>query len=167
MTLRYCVMAGALALLLIACGDDQSVNPGNSQNPSTDSGADASGVVVQVSYQGQSMAIDLGTLATTSYKGVNLVKLSDVWTASQINADRTTLEFEFVAEYGFKPSKKGCADLSGAVLDKGYIDPASRNISWDESLGFEGCYSVRNTAQMNAHVPTGGNDAGATDAAAE
>jgi hypothetical protein len=140
---------------------DQTVDPGNNQNPATDGGADGSGVTIQVSYQSQAVPVDLGAIATSTWKGVNLVKLSDVWTSSQIASDRATLEFEFVADDGFKPSNKGCADLPGDALDRGYIDPASRNLIWDESLGFKGCYSVKNAAQMNAHAPTGGSDAAA------
>ena len=163
MMLRYSVLASTFALLLLsACSSsDQTVDPGNNQNPATDGGADGSGVTIQVSYQSQSIPVDLGAITTSSYKGVNLVKLSDVWAGSQITADRTTLEFEFVATDGFKPSSKGCADLPGDVLDKGYIDPASRNLTWDESLGFKGCYSVKGATQMNAHAPTGGSDAAA------
>jgi hypothetical protein len=165
MNRRFSLLVAACSLLIAsACGDDQTVEPGANQNPATDGGADATGVIVQVSYDGSSVPVDLGTLPTTSYKGVNLVKLSDVWAASQIGVDPATLEFEFVSSDGFKPSSKGCVDLPGTAIDKGYIDPSSRNVSWDEVLGLRGCYSVTDTAQMNGHAPT---DAGVTDAASE
>jgi hypothetical protein len=163
------------------------VDPGSNANPAVDASAadastdaqgvdgstavdaavDGNGVVVAVSYQGQAVNVDLGTVATSSYKGTNLVKLSDLWTSTNITADRSTLTFEFVAAAdGFKPSDKGCADLSGTVLDKGYIDPSSRNLTWDESLGFKGCYSVKGVGQINAHAATSA-DAGVADATAE
>jgi len=161
------VTIACLALLPLAgCGDDQTVDPGTNQNPA-EAGSDAAGPVVIVSYQGQSYPISLASVATTAYKGVNLVRLSDVWAATKVSVDPSTLAFEFVSSDGFKPSKKGCADLSGTLLAQGYIDPASRNLTWDEALGFEGCYSVRDTAQMNAHEPVAGTDAGETDAPAE
>ena len=160
-------LTSAFALILFsACeSSDQDVDPGINQNPAIEGGTDGNGVTLQVSYLSDSVPVDLGTIATSSYKGVNLVKLSDVWTVSQIAANRATLEFEFVSSDGFKPSNKGCADLSGEVLDKGYIDPMSQNLTWDESLGFEGCYSVKAAVQMNAHAPAGDSDAGANDAA--
>lgn len=152
MNLRKLASTCTLGLLVLAaCGDDdQTVDPGGQQNPALEVG---------VFHEGQSANVDLGTLSTTAYKGVSLVKLSDVWTASGFTADRTTLEFEFVASDGFKPSNKDCADLPGTVLDQGYIDPATRNLTWDEALGFQGCYSVKDTVQINAHEPTAG-DAG-------
>lgn len=158
MNRRFSLLVAAFSVLLASgCGDDQTVEPGANQNPAT-------GVILQVSHEGSSVPVDLGTLPTTSYKGVNLVKLSDVWAASQIGVDPTTLEFELVSSDGFKPSSKGCVDLPGTAIDKGYIDPSSRNVSWDEVLGLRGCYSVTDTAQMNGHAPT---DAGVTDAASE
>lgn len=165
MTLRNLAGACVCSLLVLSgCGDnDQTVNPGETNTAASDGGGDATGVVVGVFYDGRSVDVDLGTVATTSYKGVNLVKLSDVWTSSGMEAERAALEFEFVASDGFTPSSKGCAGLAGTVLGMGYIDPVSRNLTWDESLGFEGCYSVRDTAQMNARQPTTGSDAG-TDA---
>lgn len=163
MTLRHRLVSSSLLLLsLAACGSgDQSIDPGTGQNPSTDGGADGNGVVLEVSYEGQSVPLDLGAIATSDYKGVNLVKLSDVWAASRIAADRSELEFRFVGDDGFTPWSKGCADLPGDVLARGYIDPSSRNLTWDETLGFKGCYSVKSTAQMNAHAPTGEADAAA------
>jgi hypothetical protein len=165
--MTLCNLAGACVfglLVLSGCGDnDQTVNPGETNTAASGGGGDATGVVVGVSYDGQSVDVDLGTVATTSYKGVTLVKLSDVWRTSGIEKDRAALEFEFVASDGFTPSDKDCAGLSGTVLGMGYIDPVSRNLTWDESLGFQGCYSVRDAAQMNARLPTAGPDAG-TDA---
>jgi hypothetical protein len=149
--------AGALVLCVLAGCGDQAVNPGPSP-----SGAIAT---LQVSYLSQSVPVSLSTLATIDYKGSKVVKASDVWTASQIGADRNLLEYEFVGDDGFKPSSKdGCPDLPGTLLEKGYIDPTTRKLSWDGSLGLGGCYSVRGAAQMNAHAPSA-LDGGVSDAA--
>ncbi|HNS95338.1 MAG TPA: hypothetical protein PKL73_00195 [Polyangiaceae bacterium] len=144
--------------LTAACGDEQSVDSGQ-PSPSNDG---ATGVIVTVTLENKSVPVDLGTLGTTAYKGVELVKLSDVWAASGIGVDPTTLEFEFVSADGFRPSSKGCDDLAGSNIDKGFIHPTSRNITWDETLGLRGCYAVNDTEQMNGHVPekkTGDTDA--------
>ena len=150
---RNALLPYSLALVLVACSSNQTVDPGGGD------GSAGTTVALAVSYQGRSVAVDLGTVATSSYKGVDLVRLSDAWARSEIAADRTTLEFEFVGSDDFKPSSKGCVDLAGSVLDQGYIDPTSRNLTWDEALGFRGCYSVLGTVQMNAHDPM--NDAAA------
>ncbi len=148
MTCRNAFLPYALALIVVACSSNQAIDPGAGD------GSAGATAALTVSYQGRSATVDLGTVATSSYKGVDLVKLSDAWTSSQIAADRTTLEFEFVGSDGFKPSSKGCVDLAGSVLDQGYIDPTSRNLAWDEALGMRGCYAVIDTVQMNAHDPT-------------
>ncbi|MFW5739659.1 MAG: hypothetical protein ACOC1F_04775 [Myxococcota bacterium] len=148
----FCLAVPAALLLCLGCSDDQSVDPGSSGGEPA---------VLDVSYDGQSVPVDLGDLATTPYEGVELVKLSDVWAESGITADRAALAFEFVASDGFKPSNKDCEDLAGTNLDQGYIDPVSRNLTWDESLGLGGCYAVRDTVEMNAHLV---EDDGMTDA---
>ncbi len=148
MTYSNAFLPYTLALVVVACSSNQSVDPGAGD------GSAAAAAALSVSYQGRSIAVELGTVAPSSYKGVDLVKLSDAWTSSQIAADHTTLEFEFVGSDGFRPSSKGCVDLAGSVLDQGYIDPTSRNLTWDEGLGMRGCYSVIDTVQMNAHDPT-------------
>ncbi len=155
-----CIVVALATSLLAACGDDQDVDPG------TDSGATAA--YLTVSHEGQSVKVDLNGVAKTAYKDVQLVKLSDVWTASKLPASYTNLEFEFVSTDGFKPSsKEGCPDLPGTMLDKGYVNPATMDMSWDETLGLRGCYSVNDVAEMNGHQPYAPADAGADDAAGE
>jgi hypothetical protein len=164
MPLRHLLFTSALALLALqGCSSDQSVDPGSNTVPEA-------GSPFQVNYLTQSADLDLSKLNKSDYKGTSLVKLADVWTASSISADRTTLEFEFVAFDGFIPSQKtGCGDLPGSVLEKGYVDPVSRKLTWDESLGLAGCYSVKNAVKMNAHAPTDAGVAldGAADSPAE
>lgn len=144
MTRRSFHLAVSLTCILAAgCSDDQSVDPG---------AASSGDAVIEVTFEGQSVPVDLGNVTTSTYKDVELVKLSDLWEASGIATDRTTLAFEFVASDGFKPSVKDCEDVPGDVLDRGYVDPATRNLTWDESLGYGGCYSVRETVQMNARA---------------
>lgn len=143
----------AIGTLFIAgCGSNgQSVDPGTLTQtvPSK----------ITVVLDSSAVTIDLNSLATTQYKGAALVLLSNVWTAAAFSVDRTTLGFGFEADDGFTPASKGCADLPGVDLEKGYIDPASRNLTWDESLGLRGCYSVTGTNKMTGGTPAA--DAGA------
>jgi len=145
---------------------DSATPTDSSASTDADAAVQGNGVTVAVSYDGQSSTVDLGSVATSTYKESQLVKLSDLWTASKFSVDPSTLQFEFVASDGFKPSNKGCPDLSGSVLAQGYIDPTSRYLTWDEALGFKGCYSVKDVAKINAHAPVAA-DAGIADAAAE
>ena len=164
MSIRKTPIAAALGLLLLSgCSrGGQKVGSGAS-----DGGSAGNGITLVVSYQGQSIPVDLGSVATTRYEGRNLVKLSDVWSASRINTERSNLQFEFVGDDGFKPSEKGCADPSGGALEKGYIDPSSRNLMWDGSFSSKGCYSVKNVAKMNAHTSTDGSNARPKDSASK
>ncbi|HPA80627.1 MAG TPA: hypothetical protein PLS95_07415 [Thermoanaerobaculales bacterium] len=146
------LIAAALALIALA-GCSRSGQ--NATPPGADAGAVGNGVTLSIAYQGQSIHVDLGSIATTSFNGEKLVKLSDVWTAAHIKAERSSLEFEFVGADGFTPAEKGCADLSGTMLEKGFIDPTSRNLAWDASFGSRRCYSVKNVAKMNAYAPSG------------
>jgi hypothetical protein len=161
---RYLLLASAAALLALqGCSSDQTVDPGTQTVPE-------GGATFQVNYHTDSVDLDLGKLPTSDYKGVNLVKLADVWTASKIAADYTTLEFGFEASDGFKPSQKtGCNDLPGTMLDKGYIDPVSRKLTWDSTLGLAGCYSVKDAVKMTGHEPDDAGVAfdGSADAPAE
>jgi hypothetical protein len=144
------------ALLIVGCGNSgQSVDPGTQ---TTETGGAKLTVVLGAS----SVSVDLGSVATTAYNGTELVLLSDVWTAAALPVDHTTLEFGFEADDGFTPASVGCAYLPGADLDLGYIDPTSRNLVWDESLGLRGCYSVGGAKTMTGHTPVvdAGTDGG-------
>ena len=145
----------AIGVLFVAgCG-----NAGQSISPGTQTQAQAG--ELNVVFDSSSARVDLGSVATTTYKGVALVRLSDVWTAADFSVDATTLEFEFEADDGFTPAsaRPECVDLPGAHLVDGYIDSVSRNLTWDESLGLLGCYSVKGTNTMTGHAPV--PDAGA------
>lgn len=152
---RACSVRAAFAagaLLFAGCGNSgQSVDPGTQTH--TQAGK------IDVGFESSSVSVNLGPIATTEYKGVALVLLSEVWTAANLSVDHTTLEFGFEADDGFTPESKGCADLPGADLDQGYIDPVSRSLTWDEALGLRGCYSVDAAKKMTGHVPVA--DAGA------
>ena len=162
----------ALALLVFGCGQ-QYVDPGKDDTSAkVDAGSDSGfdtladsgeetgsnttpyiGPSITVQYAGQAVEVDIGSIETSIYKGKELVRLSDVWDSSRIDADRQNLFFEFVGSDGFKPSDRGCDDVPGTALDRGYINPMSRKLTWEESLGFYGCYSVSVTVEMNAHLP--------------
>lgn len=109
---------------------------------------------VEVTYEGTSAEVDLGSLETVEVNGVDVVRLADVVEAAELGVALADLEFDFVASDGFRPgSSTNCAGLvpvQGAILEQGYIHPASRNLSWDESLDYPGCLRVDDVATIEA-----------------
>jgi len=107
---------------------------------------------VGVTYGGTTETVDLPTLATTDVEGVPLVRLSDVVAAAFPAVVLADVTADFVAGDGFRPGQSGnCADvvpIEGAALAQGYIDPATRDLAWDDALDFPGCMGVRDTATI-------------------
>ncbi|MGC4115654.1 MAG: hypothetical protein QM765_13825 [Myxococcales bacterium] len=138
-------------LAINACGGDQQVVMPDTGTLSPDGGA--SGKSVKVTYNGNSSTVALGQLTTVSLNGVPYAKLADVLAAAipgkTLDQLRAT---DFIGADGFTPnSKTNCATLlpvAGATLAKGYIDPATRNLKWDESLTYPGCMIVKDTAEI-------------------
>jgi hypothetical protein len=141
-----------LATVALACGNDQEVDPG------APSGQAQS---VDVTFGSKTVTVSLEPLQTVDYKGIGAVPLHDVWNAAHGSVSPSSLAFVFESDEGFKPSDKDCADVPGTVLDKGYLEKTTRNLIWDESLGFRGCYSVRGTKSITGVDP---GDAGLPDA---
>lgn len=146
------ISACLLATAALACGSDQQVDPG------TPSGE---GQSVDVIFESKTVAVSLESLQTVDYKGADVVPLADVWNAAHGSVSPASLAFVFESDEGFKPSDKECADVPGTALDKGYLEKNTRNLVWDESLGFRGCYSVRGTKSITGVDP---GDAGMPDA---
>lgn len=141
-----------LALLLVsACGTEQTIdNPDAGATP--DGGA--VGLLVKVTYNGASTDVDLSTLPTVDVTGVTYVRLSDVVSAAVTTAtiDQLTAT-NFLASDGFSPSSRpACAALlpidGNTLLTLGYIDPLTRNLHWDDTLGYPGCLSVTDLTEL-------------------
>jgi len=141
---RICACATA-AFGILACGSDQVIG-------STDLSPGKPDPTLVVQFEEQSVDVDLRTIETSNYKGLNLVGLVRAWERAKFEADINTLVFEFVGSEGFRPSSKDCDNLPGTQLNGGYIDPISRKLVWDESLGLRGCYSVSDTTHMIGHT---------------
>ncbi|MBN2498743.1 MAG: hypothetical protein JXR96_29400 [Deltaproteobacteria bacterium] len=135
-----------VAIALAACGAlgcSQSVDEG-SQDGGTRS--------VEVSYGEQAQAIDLGTLQTVQVGGQDLVALDAIVGAAWPELALAAIEADFAAGDGFRPaSKSNCAELiplAGEQLERGYADPQTANLSWDEELGYPGCLHISGLARI-------------------
>lgn len=148
------------AVLAAACGG-QDIDTGTSTSDAGSGGSTGTGTGgaggapqgladVLLVYNDTSGTVDVATLATVDYKGSALVRLTALWDAGKLHADTSTLEFDFYGDDGYHPSEHAsCSWLpTGADLQKGYIQPDTRNLVWDDSLGAFGCYKVKGIAKM-------------------
>ncbi len=138
-------------LAINACGGDQQVVMPDTGTTTPDGGN--SGKSVKVTYNGSSSTVALGQLTTVAINGVSYAKLADVIAAAIPGRTLDQLKAtDFISADGFTPnSKSDCAallPLGAAIIAKGYIDPATRKLKWDDSLGYPGCMSVRDTAEI-------------------
>jgi hypothetical protein len=142
---------GLALLLLSACGTVQTIDMPDAG--STPDGGPA-GLLVKVTYNGTSTDVDLSRLPTVVVAGVSFVRLSDVVTAA---VTTTTIDLltvtNFLGSDGFssvsRPSCVGLLPIDGnTLLTLGYIDPATRNLYWDDTLGYPGCLSVNDVAEI-------------------
>ena len=104
---------------------------------------------VSVTYRNQDYPVDLSLLgaALVEIEGESYVRLSDVFDASGVETAVEQLVFDFMsADEAFRSSdKEFCAQsvpLEGSLLAKGYIQPVSRTLEWDDDLDFAGCMFV-------------------------
>lgn len=149
-----------LCLAVMALGAcDQPVDEGKTDSGKAD-GATAdrgrtegvSGKTVQVKYQGKTRVVDLSKPTPVDFKGAKHARLSDVVQLAALGKTLDSLTADFMSSDGFKPgSKAPCAKLipvPGNQLVKGYIDPATRNLKWEDSLKWPGCISVRDLSEI-------------------
>lgn len=138
-------------LAINACGGDQQVVMPDTGTLVPDGGT--SGKSVKVIYNGSSSAVALGQLPTTAINGASYAKLADVVAAAIPGRSLDELKVtDFVSADGFASSSKAdCGPLlpvAAATLAKGYLDPATRNLRWDDALAYPGCMCVRDTAEI-------------------
>jgi hypothetical protein len=113
------------------------------------SDAAAAGPTVDVTYNGDTVTVDLseaeGDVAGTA-------SLADVIAAADLGVAVEALAFDFVASDGFRVSEAGnCAPffpIAGDQLGAGAIEIATRNLSWDEAAGLPGCANVDDLATI-------------------
>jgi hypothetical protein len=129
------MMVALLLLSTLGCADDTQQQQ-------------EQGIAVTVTYGEEGHQVALADIAPVELG----VRLSDVVKAAWPELDRTALVVDFIASDGFRPSSRSpCRDLMpvpGSLLDQGYLDPATANLTWDESLGFPGCLHPNGVATV-------------------
>ena len=139
------------AWVAAVAGCDQSVAG------ETDGGLEAGGRPVTVVFEGGRHEVVLGTLATTSVEGTPMVGLQVVVAAALPGEVHDELVAGFVGADGFRPeSREFCETLvpvAWSTLAGGYINPATRDLAWEAALGFPGCMSPRDIAEIEVTRP--------------
>ncbi len=138
----------AILVAVIGCG---SSAPGDAEG--TDTMGEVSGVgSMLVRYGDAASPVDLATQSSLVIQGQTMVRLSDVVAASHLSVDLSAVVAGFRGADGFDPATKPtCIDvfpMSGERLQQGYVILATRNLWWDEELGYPGCIHVSDCAEI-------------------
>lgn len=125
---------------------------GCTQTVDTGDGADA-GATVEVTWEGGSTTVALGGLPTSQIVGVDVVALDTIVGAADLPIALADAWLNFVGDDGFEPSEGDyCPEeiipVDGALASQGGLEPATRNLLWDEALGYPGCMHVDGVATI-------------------
>ncbi len=146
---------GLCALSLGGCDSDS----GGSSAADVAGGDTVAGLSVTVKLGDQAVAVDLTTLATVDVAGSPRVTVAAIVAAALPSETVDALQADdLVAGDGFRSSSRGnCAPpvlpVLGSVFAQGYVDPATRDLSWDDALGYPGCLSVNDLAEIELSKP--------------
>jgi hypothetical protein len=141
-----------LALAATACSDDDGQTPGSDSGAGSDAlvSDGAAGRQVKVVLGQDEKTVDLSTLATVKRNNGDFVSLDTVVKAAFAAQTVSQLQADFESADGFRPAKSpnctGVVPIGGDKLDKGFIQPDSGNLAWDDSLSLPGCMGVRDVA---------------------
>jgi hypothetical protein len=143
-------ISGLFLVLALATvtGCDQSVDDG-----STDAHGDAAkSRVVTVEWNGTSRDVDPDELPPDVAPDPRGARLSRVVAAAFPDLDLADIASDFEASDGFRPGSSpncdGLVPVAGLTLERGFIEPATGNLSWDDELGYPGCLKVRDLAKI-------------------
>jgi hypothetical protein len=170
------VLSGLTAALVaaMACGSDQKIESKDAGTSNTDDAGVVTGKTIKVTYQGSSIEVALNQLATVDVNGTAKARLSAAILAALPSKTLEQIQVnDLIASDGYTPTaKSNCAGMlpvAGPKTEKGYVDPSTRLITWDESLAFPGCMKITDAAEIvvaDAEATDGGNtevDAGTPD----
>lgn len=141
----------ALVVALSACGGMTTTS--DAGVPEGDAGTDAgAGLVLSLVSGATTRTLDLSTLPTHALGVKTVVGLDAVVHATFPELEGTAFKVGFKASDGFDPaSKANCAallPLAEGLLPKGGIDPLTRNLAWDDTLGYPGCMYVHDCTTL-------------------
>lgn len=110
------------------------------------------GLALSVVSGATTRTLDLSALPTHALGVKTVVGLDAVVHATFPELEGTGFKVGFKASDGFDPaSKANCAallPLAESLLARGGIDPLSRNLAWDDALGYPGCMYVHDCTTL-------------------
>jgi hypothetical protein len=157
--------------LLLCAGCDQSVDTGSDSAPPDGGPADTvagdgvtaadgtgvadgqpAGQTIKVIYNGQTTVVSLDQPTPVTFESAPHAKLSDVIAIAVPGAAQDALTADFTSSDGYQPGSKSNCDgllpVAGTEFAKGYIDVATRKLSWDPSLNYPGCLFIKDLAEI-------------------
>lgn len=151
---RHCLLLVAAIILASSCGSSTAQDSGTEDAGSLDAGlGDAgTGLVLSIVSGVTNRTVDLSTLSTHALGAKTVVGLDAVVHATFPELQGTAFKVNFKASDNFDPaSKGGCAPLlplAESLLPRGGIDPLTRNLAWDDALGYPGCLYVHDCTTL-------------------
>jgi len=123
-------------------------------NQTVDTGDDVDGgATVEVTYGGSSTTVSLGSLPTSQLVGADVVTLDAIVGAAELPITLADVWLNFIADDGFEPSEGAyCPDdivpVDGERAAQGGLELGTRNLLWDDALGYPGCLHVDGVATI-------------------
>jgi hypothetical protein len=116
-----------------------------------DDGGTHSSVLVSVGTEQR--PVTLATLSTTEFNGAPHVRLDRIALAAWSDLDLAQAQLlDMRAGDGFIVSSRGSCQtmlpLAATTMQHGYVEPATRGLRWETNLGFPGCMTVADLAEI-------------------
>jgi hypothetical protein len=144
----------AVLLAVLPMGCSQDVDAGE------DVGSEGDGAewyTVEVTFEGTSHEVSLGSVVLADFEGTPMARVSDLIIEALPSEDHASLAAFFVAADGFRPEVQencfGMLPVAWENLSRGYIDPTGHRLYWDSALGWPGCLSPRDLAVIEVVRP--------------
>jgi hypothetical protein len=77
-----------------------------------------------------SARVELPRLVAVRVRGVDVVRLDELWAASHLGVSPAGLMFDFLADDGFRIASKQPEGIDGRELQTGYVCVGTRDLVW-------------------------------------
>jgi hypothetical protein len=122
-------------------------------NQTVDTGDVDAGTSVRVTYNGSSTTVALEGLPTAQLAGADVVTIETIVGAADFPIALADVWLNFVGDDGFEPwmgayCPSELDPVDGELAAQGGLEVATRNLLWDEALGYPGCMHVDGVATV-------------------
>ncbi len=131
---------------------DSGVKPEAGIKPEGGIKPDGAANSIQVTYGGNTIAVDLSKPQPVTLQGAVYARLSDVVLLALPQKTLDVLTADFAADDGYMPGMKsnckGLTPIAGDKLAKGYVERQSHDMLWEADLNFPGCMALNGLAKI-------------------